>query len=247
MVPKEDNPGDGFATSPGLGQAASSSAIRLDDSVSSTNADTNTAAPEIYQTAASPTIAGISCLICLASDVEDQAILPLCRHSLFCFLCIVQWAQVKRTCPLCVQSIGPYILHEVKSDREYKRYYLRPAYDESSADNAGLDAQLVRRSIEAETLRRQRRQLLWSSVHDRRAPPIATREHERRVWTHWSREELQEVRRATDTLEGHLSELERALERRKIVYRDRLYALVSKLVPFQTLVGGTDVNIVWFS
>lgn len=164
----------------------------------------------------------ISCLICLASsqDVEDRAILPACLHSLFCFPCILRWSQLKRSCPLCNRAIGPYLLHDVQSERDYKRYYLRPESLSGNAKAQAIDNEAARQSIEAERLRRQRRQLTSSR---RGPPPIAPREGERRGWTEAARQDL-----PSEELYDPLAEQERLLDRRRMVYRQGLYALVSQ-------------------
>ncbi|CAO1629115.1 unnamed protein product [Parajaminaea phylloscopi] len=171
-------------------------------------------------------VTDISCLICLSSTdaVRDRAVLPLCNHSLFCFPCIVQWAELKRTCPLCVRDIGPYILHNIRSERDYERYYLRPSYGGPSQDATDIDAQAATRSIQAERLHRQHRQLVGSSAQSRRRPPIVPRAGEAQGWTERSREELAS-NDLLETVNDPLEQLDRALERRRIVYRERLFAL----------------------
>lgn len=56
-----------------------------------------------------------NCAICL-EQVSDRCVLPRCFHSCFCFHCIVEWIDTqltKKTCPLCVTPLGPYILHNL--------------------------------------------------------------------------------------------------------------------------------------
>lgn len=201
------------ASSSSASNVASTSAHRLDDGIHNdrSNRSSSSAADE----------GDISCLICLASanSIVDRAALPLCMHSLFCFPCIIRWADVKRSCPLCNREIGPYILHDIESEREYKRHYLRPHYGSKEKANAQLDERLAHRSIEVERLHRQRRQLAQSPGRSSRPPPVAPREGELSGWTEWARQERQDFRN------DPLTHQTRALDRRKLVYRNHLFAL----------------------
>ena len=59
------------------------------------------------------------CSICLES-IKNRAFTDSCFHS-FCFRCLVEWSSVKSICPLCKQEFA-VILHDVKSDTDYKRH-----------------------------------------------------------------------------------------------------------------------------
>lgn len=148
----------------------------------------------------------IGCLICLASpsSTEDRAILPICLHSLFCFGCILKWTDLKRTCPLCNAQIGPYILHQVHSEVDYQRFYLRPrdaASNDDGPSSSLIDGQVARQSMAAERIRRQRRLLRQRQAREER------RANER------------------SSSAAILAEQSRSLALRKYIYRRRLYAL----------------------
>ncbi|XP_076004269.1 topoisomerase I binding, arginine/serine-rich a [Genypterus blacodes] len=63
------------------------------------------------------------CPICL-DKFTNVAHLDICRHK-FCFRCIHEWSKNKAECPLCKQPFNS-IFHSVKSDQDYKQYYLKP-------------------------------------------------------------------------------------------------------------------------
>ncbi|SPO27245.1 uncharacterized protein UTRI_10362 [Ustilago trichophora] len=67
------------------------------------------------------------CLICHSFPLNDQTVLPNCLHSQFCFGCIVRWVQIRRCCPLCLASVGEYVIHAVRGDADYLRFHLPPA------------------------------------------------------------------------------------------------------------------------
>ncbi|KAL1923408.1 uncharacterized protein VTP21DRAFT_8388 [Calcarisporiella thermophila] len=64
-----------------------------------------------------------TCSICL-QIYQDKSLLNSCFHA-FCFACILQWIEYARRarCPLCVQPFE-YILHDVKSELDYKKYWV---------------------------------------------------------------------------------------------------------------------------
>ncbi|KAJ9480353.1 RING-type domain-containing protein [Pseudozyma hubeiensis] len=66
------------------------------------------------------------CLICHTHPIVDRTFLPACLHSQFCFVCILRWIDIKRTCPLCLRSIGNFVIHSVRSDDDFLRYHLPP-------------------------------------------------------------------------------------------------------------------------
>ncbi len=66
------------------------------------------------------------CLICHSTPIVDRTVLPNCLHSQFCFECIVRWCTIKRRCPLCLAEIGDYVIHAIREDDDYLRYYLPP-------------------------------------------------------------------------------------------------------------------------
>ncbi|GAC94412.1 hypothetical protein PHSY_001983 [Pseudozyma hubeiensis SY62] len=66
------------------------------------------------------------CLICHTTPIADRTFLPACLHSQFCFVCILRWIDIKRTCPLCLRPIGSFVIHSVRSDGDFLRYHLPP-------------------------------------------------------------------------------------------------------------------------
>lgn len=145
-----------------------------------------------------------SCLICLTSPIEDRSILPQCLHSLFCFQCIVRWSSLKRQCPLCARPMGAYILHAVRSEDDYVRYFLRPDYQgdtqrcsQTSATSLAASADRV---IRAE--RSQRTHQSAASRADRRS-----------------------AHRPASTAADPLAEWDRSVAKRRFVYRHGLYAM----------------------
>ncbi|XP_061685546.1 topoisomerase I binding, arginine/serine-rich a [Syngnathoides biaculeatus] len=63
------------------------------------------------------------CPICL--DVFNNiAYLDICLHK-FCFRCIHEWSKNKAECPLCKQPFNS-IYHSIKSEHDFKQYYLKP-------------------------------------------------------------------------------------------------------------------------
>ncbi|CAO1626129.1 unnamed protein product [Sympodiomycopsis kandeliae] len=161
------------------------------------------------------------CLICLRSDIQDRSILPNCLHSLFCFECILQWSEQKRTCPLCNRPLGEYLLHNVRNDADYSRHFLRPEYEiQKEKQDAGI-ANVANTSIQAERARAVRRQL--RDRHTSRLPPIRPRDGERSGWTEWARS-VNGTPGSEDATNTALAEMDRAIERRRLVYRHGLYA-----------------------
>lgn len=66
------------------------------------------------------------CLICHTTPIQDPTVLPKCLHSQFCFVCIVRWMSIKRSCPLCLAEVGEYVIHAVREDDDFVRWYLPP-------------------------------------------------------------------------------------------------------------------------
>lgn len=167
-----------------------------DDSDEDAGGDDNDSEPDI-------------CLICLRSDIQDRSILPACLHSLFCFECILQWAQVKRCCPLCNRPLGDYILHNVRNDSDYSRHFLRPPKEESELQPSASNNSSASSAATAAALARRRRL------------PIRPRDGERSGWTEWAPSGSGASEEAT---EAAVAEHTRSIERRRLVYREGLYA-----------------------
>ncbi|EJC99521.1 uncharacterized protein FOMMEDRAFT_22997 [Fomitiporia mediterranea MF3/22] len=67
---------------------------------------------------------GDHCSICLQL-LLDRTVIPECSHE-FCFECIVTWTDQSRRCPLCTRTIGPYLIHHIRSNFDYQKYHLPP-------------------------------------------------------------------------------------------------------------------------
>lgn len=91
------------------------------DSSDSTQEPTDATTPELPSShnASSP---DDKCVICLEL-VENKASPDGCHHH-FCFSCLVEWAKVKDSCPLCMQRFGS-IIHNVRSQEDHDRYFIR--------------------------------------------------------------------------------------------------------------------------
>lgn len=153
-----------------------------------------------------------TCLICLSS-IQDRTLLPICSHSLFCFDCILEWFRTGHgRCPLCSRDVGRYVIHEIRSEEDYLRFYLAGSSTSASKldDNeAGTTwARNLREEQELRMTRGARRQLAMR--HTRRDAKTGRR----------GGEENSE----DDDAMGRWN---RQLETRRTVYREGLFSLVS--------------------
>ncbi|KXN92487.1 hypothetical protein AN958_07434 [Leucoagaricus sp. SymC.cos] len=57
--------------------------------------------------------------------MEDRTIIPMCSHE-FCFDCLIIWTAQSRRCPLCTQTIGGYLIHDIRSRFDYRKHHLPP-------------------------------------------------------------------------------------------------------------------------
>eukprot|EP01134_Creolimax_fragrantissima_P002408 CFRG2408T1 len=82
---------------------------------------------------------GARCAICLCT-VTSRSLLDQCFHE-FCYVCILQWADVSRSCPLC-KTLFVSIIYDIHSDRDYKLNSLpsEPAHkrEESTEYNSSI-------------------------------------------------------------------------------------------------------------
>ncbi|KAH8111569.1 hypothetical protein DFH11DRAFT_1612355 [Phellopilus nigrolimitatus] len=124
---------------------------------------------------------GDHCSICLQLFV-DRTVIPECSHE-FCFDCILIWTGQSRRCPLCTRTIGPYLIHHIRSNFDYQKYHLPPLR------SSPPPIQPLRRFPRSSTTRRP---------------------------GHWGRRE----RRERDVAD----ELERAIDKRRWIYHNHLYA-----------------------
>jgi len=130
-------------------------------------------------------IEGEHCSICL-QRIADRTVVPTCSHE-FCFECLLIWTEQSRRCPLCSQTIGDYLIHNIRSKNDYQKHYLNPLRTSPRPQSAAVAAQ-----------------------RDARQRAQTRRERE------WGRRQRREQEES--------DELERAIERRRWVYRHGLYA-----------------------
>lgn len=86
---------------------------------------------EVLSAEASP---DSKCPICL-DRFNNMAYLDLCLHK-FCFRCIHEWSKNKAECPLCKQPFNS-IYHSIQSEKDFKKYDLRPTENGSFGSFAG--------------------------------------------------------------------------------------------------------------
>ncbi|KAF8601950.1 hypothetical protein BDV93DRAFT_445071 [Ceratobasidium sp. AG-I] len=128
-----------------------------------------------------------NCIICL-QPVVDRAVLINCAHDRMCFVCIKQWTEQSRRCPLCNTSIGSHLIHRIRSQYDYQKHYLPPIRTSPPPSNIVAEARAARR------VRARRGEC---THHPRNRQLYLTRERD---------------------------ELDRAIERRRWVYRYGLFA-----------------------
>ncbi|KAG6335017.1 hypothetical protein ID866_4075 [Astraeus odoratus] len=143
------------------------------------------------------------CTICLQPFL-DRTIIPTCAHE-FCFECILMWAEQSSKCPLCTRpfdsassatNVQPYLIHHIRSNYDYQKYYLPPRRSPPPALRTDGDpSSSVTETRPRERIILRRRERFWGR-----------RMHEER-----------EQERAEE-------QLERAIARRKWVYERGLYA-----------------------
>ncbi|KAK2462172.1 hypothetical protein APHAL10511_005804 [Amanita phalloides] len=132
------------------------------------------------------------CSICL-QEFDDQTVIPNCSHE-FCFECLLIWTHQSRRCPLCAQSIGEYLIHNIRSKLDFSKHYLAPLRTSPIAQASPDFMTDLVPTTRIAWLRRRARE----------------RESERR---RREREELDELDR-----------LERSILKRRWIYRHHLYA-----------------------
>lgn len=145
------------------------------------------------------------CIICL-QDITDRALLPACGHKYTCFQCIWAWitsgseVAKSRRCPLCNTPVGEYLIHNMRGEHDFERYWIPPPVAEAVALSglARSSRTFGRQTTSNPTRARFRRQVVWGK---RRAGRF-----------------------------GENDELERAIEKRRHIYRNNLYAKVSGTV-----------------
>ncbi|KAF9448688.1 hypothetical protein P691DRAFT_759702 [Macrolepiota fuliginosa MF-IS2] len=119
-----------------------------------------------------------NCSICL-QPMEDRTVIPTCSHE-FCFDCLMIWAVQSRRCPLCTQTFGDYVIHDIRSRFDYRKHHLAPLRPTSPQlllppqTTAAIEARNAarRRRRDRERERQQREEL---DERDKLEHSIATR------------------------------------------------------------------------
>ncbi|KZT58528.1 hypothetical protein CALCODRAFT_494801 [Calocera cornea HHB12733] len=114
------------------------------------------------------------CAICLQT-IQDRTVLPDCNHDVFCFQCLLIWAEQSRKCPLCIRPIGEYIIHKHRSPFDYQKHFLPPL--PSTSPSRPISAQ-QRQRIQS------RRTRDWGRPRREREADELARAVERRRWVY---------------------------------------------------------------
>ncbi|BGP68904.1 RING-type domain-containing protein [Rhodotorula toruloides] len=140
------------------------------------------------------------CAICL-SPIENRTVIFPCHHGQFCWQCIRAWTDQSRKCPLCLGPIE-HLIHNIRSSKDYQTHYLLPLHAIASTSSAAddlLPPRGTRRPAVNPTLPRH-------ALYGRNRYSSEARLNNLDETTWREREE------------------ERALERRRFIYREGLYA-----------------------
>ncbi|KAK7436196.1 hypothetical protein VKT23_019272 [Stygiomarasmius scandens] len=118
-----------------------------------------------------------NCSICL-QPMLDRTLVPGCSHE-FCFDCLMIWSEQSRRCPLCVQNMGDFVIHNIRSRYDYQKYYLPPIRPKSPQmlPMARAREPVRRRRIPREIRERSRREREQREEADRLEHAI-----EKRKW-----------------------------------------------------------------
>ncbi|KAM0788537.1 hypothetical protein ACM66B_001665 [Microbotryomycetes sp. NB124-2] len=140
------------------------------------------------------------CAVCLSPIVNKTVVSP-CMHGQFCWSCIKAWSDQSRKCPLCLGPIK-LLFHTIRSPTDYAIYYLHTltttASSSASEDYAHAFAS--------------------SSSHYHHHPHVPTSLPRYALYGR-RHSKLQE-----DDATWRERKEERALERRRYIYREGLYA-----------------------
>ncbi|KAF9363829.1 hypothetical protein BGX34_003207 [Mortierella sp. NVP85] len=145
------------------------------------------------------------CVICL-NTCEDRTVLATCHHE-FCFHCILQWSMVSRSCPLCVQIFDSCI-HNIKGDQIYTVHRFEELSSTSSAPASSSSSP----STHTTTLNRPSMTVPYGIIRQLYGPP----QNRGRRYRNQQRSESTEERSVAE-------QQQRALEKRRHVYRNRLF------------------------
>ncbi|GAA5963639.1 hypothetical protein JCM21900_000204 [Sporobolomyces salmonicolor] len=140
------------------------------------------------------------CSICL-SPIDNQTVVYPCHHGQFCWNCIRAWTDQSRKCPLCLGPIE-HLIHSIRSLKDYSTHYLHPLHVVTSSSSSSdlLPPRGSRRSTNNSTLPRH-------ALYGRSRFSSAGR-----------------LNREADDSTWRERDEERALGRRRYVYREGLYA-----------------------
>ncbi|GAA6009501.1 hypothetical protein JCM11491_003580 [Sporobolomyces phaffii] len=135
------------------------------------------------------------CAICLA-PIDNKTVVYPCHHGQFCWNCIRAWTDQSRKCPLCLGPIE-HLIHNIRSEKDYSTYHLLPLHTLANPSSSSLPPLRSRRPppASASTPSLPRHALYGKTAQQSLDCPTP-------------RERLEEI----------------ALERRKYVYREGLYA-----------------------
>ncbi|GAA5991348.1 hypothetical protein JCM5350_006992 [Sporobolomyces pararoseus] len=135
------------------------------------------------------------CAICLA-PIDNKTVVFPCHHGQFCWNCIRAWTDQSRKCPLCLGPIE-HLIHNIRSTKDYSTYHLLPLHTLTASSSSSI--------LPAPRSRR---------------PPTASSSSSLPRHALYGRQAMQNL--DTPTPRERLEEI--ALERRKYIYREGLYA-----------------------
>lgn len=158
-----------------------------------------------------------SCAICL-QPLHDATLLPSCGHKSTCFTCILAWLatcnrfprEIKdtRRCPLCNTPVGEWVIHRLDQSKAGEKYFLPPPIGVGDEDGGSM---LRRYGV-----------VIGGGSTSSNARSIPGRRGGR-----GGREPRWGLRRThLHAQTGAMDPLEQAIENRRTIYREGLYAKV---------------------
>ncbi|GAA5998305.1 uncharacterized protein JCM10292_001110 [Rhodotorula paludigena] len=140
------------------------------------------------------------CAVCL-SPIENKTVVSPCHHGQFCWNCIRAWTDQSRKCPLCLGPIE-HLIHNIRSASDYQIHYLLPLHALSASTSSSLDYLPPRGNRRPRLNPTLPRHALYG--RNRFSSSARLNNEDETTWR-----ERQE---------------QRALERRRYIYREDLYA-----------------------
>ncbi|GJN87264.1 hypothetical protein Rhopal_000212-T1 [Rhodotorula paludigena] len=140
------------------------------------------------------------CAVCL-SPIENKTVVSPCHHGQFCWNCIRAWTDQSRKCPLCLGPIE-HLIHNIRSASDYQIHYLLPLHALSASTSSSLDYLPPRGNRRPRVNPTLPRHALYG--RNRFSSSARLNNEDETTWR-----ERQE---------------QRALERRRYIYREDLYA-----------------------